>query len=132
MRNYPLLDLFLTMLYFFLWIAWIFLLVRIVLDVFRSADLGGWGKAGWLLLILVLPFLGVLVYLIARGERMHERELGDAKKQEAQFQQYLRQTVSGTSNGHSTASELERLASLRDRGVLTDEEFHREKSKILA
>lgn len=132
MRNYPLLDLFLTMLYFFLWVAWIFLLVRIVLDIFRSADLGGWAKAGWLLFILVLPFLGVLVYLVARGGRMHEREVGAVRQQEEQVQQYLRQAVHNPPRGQSTASELERLAALRDQGVLTDDEFTREKSKVLA
>ena len=77
--DYPLLNLFLTMLYFFLWIAWLFLLFRIILDIFRSHDLGGWGKAGWTILILFVPFLGVLIYVIARGSSMQERDMQQAR-----------------------------------------------------
>jgi Phospholipase_D-nuclease N-terminal len=73
MSSYPLLDAFLTMMWFFLWILWIFLVVNIIFDIFRSRDLGGWAKAGWLIFVIVLPFLGVFVYLIARGGTMHER-----------------------------------------------------------
>jgi hypothetical protein len=88
--RYPLLNAFLTMLWFFLWILWIFLLVRILLDIFRSRDLGGWGKAGWSLFVIVLPFLGVFVYLIARGDKMGEHEVADAQTQEEAFRAYAR------------------------------------------
>ena len=75
----PLLDVFLTMMWFFLWVLWLFLLFRVIVDIFRSRDLGGWGKAGWLVFTIVLPFLGVLVYLIARGGKMADREVSQAQ-----------------------------------------------------
>jgi type VI protein secretion system component VasK len=128
-RNYPLLNLFLTMLWFFLWVLWIFLLFRIVIDIFRSHDLSGWGKAGWLLFILVLPFLGVLVYLIVRGGDMHRRDALQAQASEQAFREYVRQSAGAT---QSTADELAKLATLRDQGVLTDEEFANQKAQILA
>ncbi len=133
MDNYPLLNLFWTMLYLFLWIAWIFLLFRIVGDIFRSQDLSGGAKAGWTLLILILPWLGVLIYLVARGGGMHER---DRKQQEATREamaQWIASSpgTSGTGQG-STAEELTKLAELRKSGVLTDEEFAAQKAKILA
>ena len=77
--HYPLLNLFWTMLWLFLWILWIFLLFRIIVDIFRSDDMGGWAKAGWVIFLIILPFLGVLVYLIARGGSMHKRDIAQAK-----------------------------------------------------
>ncbi len=126
--TYPLLDAFLTMMWLFLWILWIFLLVRILMDVFRSDDLGGWGKAGWTLFVVVLPFLGVLVYLIARGHHMSEREIHQAQAQEEQFRSYVRDVAH--ENGGS-ADELAKLADLRDRGVITQAEFERGKENVL-
>src|SRR5215469_4639245 len=109
--QYPLLDAFLTMLWFFLWVLWIFLLFWIIFDVFRSRDLSGWSKALWLIFIIVLPFLGVFVYLIARGGSMHERSARDAQAQDQQFQEYVRSAAGG---------------------VITDAEFQQGKAKILA
>ena len=86
----PLLDVFLTMMWFFLWVLWFFLLFRVIMDVFRSHDLGGWGKAGWLVFTIVLPFLGVLVYLIARGGKMQERDARQAQAQDEANRAYIR------------------------------------------
>ncbi len=129
MHGYPLLDLFWTILYLFLWILWIFLLVRIITDVFRSADLGGWAKAGWTLLLVVFPFIGALAYLIFRGSDMHIRENRQAAANEDLLRHYLRQAAGP---GTSTADELHKLAALRDNGVLTEDEFAAQKAKILA
>ncbi len=129
MQNYPLLNLFWTMLYFFVWIVWIFLLIRIFTDIFRSSDLSGWGKAGWSILIIVLPFLGVLIYLIARGASMHTRDVKQAQANEAAFRSYVQETAATTT---STAEELNKLAVLKQQGVLTDAEFEAQKSKLLA
>jgi type VI protein secretion system component VasK len=126
--NYPLLDAFLTMLWLFVWILWIFLVVWIILDVFRSHDLGGWAKALWVIFIIVLPFLGVLCYLIARGGSMHERQRRDVQAQEEQFRTYVRDAAGGS----SSADELTKLADLRDRGVITDAEFQQGKANILS
>ena len=126
--NYPLLNAFWTILYFFIFFLWLMILFRVIWDVFRSHDLGGWGKAGWLLFILVLPFLGVFVYLIARGGSMHER---DARVAQAQSQA-LRSWMQDGGAGVSTADELAKLADLREKGVINDNEFDRAKSKLLA
>jgi len=127
--GYPLLNVFWTMLWFFLWILWIFLLVRVIFDVFRSDDLGGWGKAGWTIFLIVLPFLGVFVYLIARGKNMYQRDARDARASDEAMRSYI-QSAAGTSA--STADELSKLAQLRDSGVLSDSEFAAQKAKLLA
>jgi hypothetical protein len=129
--DYPLLNLFLTMMYFFLWIAWLFLLFRIILDIFRSQDLGGWGKAGWAILIIILPWLGALIYLIARGSSMHERDVEQAKAQRAAMDSYITETVKGAAPV-STADELTKLAELHKSGALSDAEFAQMKAKVLA
>jgi type VI protein secretion system component VasK len=126
--QYPLLDAFLTMLWFFLWILWIFLVLWIIFDVFRSHDLSGWAKALWVIFIILLPFLGVLVYLIARGGKMQEHQVRDAQAQEQQFRAYVQEAASTG----SSADELTKLADLRDRGVITDAEFQQGKAKILS
>ncbi|HUK67787.1 MAG TPA: SHOCT domain-containing protein [Streptosporangiaceae bacterium] len=126
MSSYPLLDAFLTMLWFFLWILWVFLLIWIILDVFRSHDLGGWAKALWLIFIIVLPFLGVLVYLIVRGGSMHERQVRQAQAQDQAIRAYVRDAA-----GSGSADELAKLADLRDRGVISEAEFQAGKAKIL-
>lgn len=126
---YPLLDVFWTMLWFFLWIMWIFLLVRVIMDIFRSRDLGGWGKAGWTAFVIILPFLGVFVYLIARGKKMNERDVAEAQTQDRAFRSYVRDAVH--ENG-STAEEIRKLADLHDHGVISDAEFERGKEKVLS
>jgi ABC-type multidrug transport system fused ATPase/permease subunit len=128
MTGYPLLDVFLTMMWFFLWILWIFLLFRVFIDLFRSHDIGGWGKALWVIFLIILPFLGVLIYLIARGRGMAARDQKDAEAQQQAFQQYVKDTA-GTQA--SSAEELTKLAELHDRGVLNDDEFAAQKAKLL-
>jgi hypothetical protein len=128
-QDYPLLNLFWTMLWLFIWILWIFLLVRIILDIFRSDDLGGWSKALWVIFIIILPFIGVLVYLIARGSGMQKRDVRDARAADQEMRSYIR---SAAATPASTAEELSKLASLRDQGVLTEAEFDTQKAKLLA
>ena len=128
--DYPLLGAFWTFLWFFLWIIWIFILVRVIFDIFRSHDLGGWGKAGWLIFVIILPFLGVFVYVIARGKGMSERDVQQAQSQEQQFRSYVQQAAASGSG--TPADELGKLAELRDKGVITPEEFEAQKAKILA
>ena len=127
--DYPILGAFWTMLWFFIWILWIFLLVRIIIDIFRSHDLGGVAKALWLIFVIILPFLGVFVYVIARGRGMSERDIERAQQQNLAFQQYVRDTAGSST---STADELAKLADLRDRGVISDAEFETQKAKALS
>ncbi|MFF4443324.1 SHOCT domain-containing protein [Streptomyces sp. NPDC001502] len=130
MDDYPLLNFFWTMLWFFLWVMWFFLLFKVITDIFRDHTLGGWGKAGWLILVLVLPFLGIFVYLIARGRSMHERDRKQAEEQQAAFRAYVQQTAGAAGSG--SADELHKLSALKDKGDITQEEFDRAKAKILA
>jgi Short C-terminal domain len=127
--SYPLLGAFWTLLWIFLWIIWIFILFRVIIDIFRSRDLGGWGKAGWMIFVIVLPFLGVFVYLIARGKEMTNRDVQQAQAQEQQFRTYVQQAAR---DGSSPADELAKLADLRDRGVISDADFEQQKAKILS
>jgi len=126
--TYPLLDIFWTMFWIFAFVVWIWLLVYIFIDIFRSHDMGGFAKALWVIFIIILPLLGVLVYLIARGGSMHERATQQAQAQEKQFQQYVRETA----GSGGTADELSKLVQLRDSGTLTEEEFQAQKAKLLA
>jgi len=123
----PLFDLFWSMLWIFLFIIWIWLLISVFIDIFRS-DISGWGKALWVIFVIVLPFLGVLIYLIVHGDDMQERSMDRAKGQQAAQAAYI-QDVAGSG---STADELEKLKGLHDRGVLTDDEFAAQKQKVLA
>jgi type VI protein secretion system component VasK len=128
--SYPLLNVFWSMFVFFLWIIWIWILIWIFIDIFRSHDLSGWAKALWVLFVLFIPLIGVLVYLIARGGKMHEHAAQDARQQDQEFRQYVQQAAA--SSPASTADQLAKLADLRDRGVISAEEFEREKAKVLA
>ena len=128
--SYPVLNIFWTMIEFFLWILWIWILIWIFIDIFRSHDLSGWAKALWFLFVLFIPLIGVLVYLIVRGGSMHERAVSQARQQDQEFRQYVQQAAAGSPA--STADQLTKLADLRDRGVISAEEFEREKAKILA
>ena len=127
--DYPVADLFLTMLWFFLFIIWIWLLIMVFSDIFRSHDLNGWVKALWCVFIIIVPFLGVFVYLIARGGKMQERNMKQAADQQAAFDDYVRQTAGG---GGDTATQLQKLADLKSQGVLSDAEFEAQKAKLLA
>src|SRR5512144_2967306 len=128
--SYPLLNAFWTILEFFLLVLWIWLVIMVFIDIFRSADLSGGMKALWVLFVIILPLLGVLVYLIARGGKMHERARQEAQAQDEAFRRYVQQTAATTPS--STADQLAKLADLRDRGMISSEEFDREKAKILA
>jgi hypothetical protein len=114
MSGYPILDIFLTTMYFFAWILWLVLMFYVISDLFRSPDLGGWAKAGWLLIVILLPLVGVLAYLVARGGIMRERQAGAAR-----------------TDARSQSDELARLAGLHQRGVISDTEFQRAKSRVL-
>ncbi|MFD5462748.1 SHOCT domain-containing protein [Kitasatospora sp. NPDC127059] len=131
--DYPLLDIFLTTMWFFLWVLWIMLLFRVFADLFRDDTVNGWGKAGWSVFLIVLPFLGVFVYLIARGKGMGEREAAAARKSEQDFRAYVRDAAgTGSTSKTGTADELDRLAELRRRNDITQEEYERAKARVLA
>lgn len=132
MDDYPLLNVFWTMLWFFLWIMWLFLLFKIFADIFRDDEMSGWGKAGWIIFCILLPFLGVLVYVIARGKGMTQRDVKQAKQSEAAFQDYIRKTAGTAGGAGGGADELARLADLKDKGAITEEEFQRAKAKVLS
>ena len=127
--DYPILGVFWTMLWIFLWVAWLFVLFRVIFDIFRSRDMGGWGKALWVIFVIVVPFLGVFVYLIARGHSMADRDLEQAQAQRASFDAYVRDAAGSTGG---TADELSKLADLKAQGVITDAEFEQQKAKLLA
>ena len=122
----PVLDVLWSMLWFFLFIAWIWVVIVVIADVFRSQDLSGWGKAGWTIFIILIPWLGVLVYLIARGHGMQERSAQQAADQQAAANAYIKDAA-GTTN----ADQLEKLKSLHDSGALTDAEYNAQKAKVL-
>lgn len=126
--DYPILGLFWTMLIWFLWIAWFVLLFRVIADIFRSDDLGGWGKALWCIFTLLVPFLGVFVYVIARGDSMTNRDIQQARDNEAAFRSYVQQTA----GSGGTADEIAKLAQLRDDGVISAQEFEQQKAKLLS
>lgn len=123
--DYPLLGLFWTMLLLFLWVAWIMLVFRVIIDIFRS-DASGVMKAVWSIFVIVIPWLGVLVYIIANGDKMAQRDVDAMQAQRAEMDAYIRSAAAGGS-----ADELAKLAQLRDQGVLTDEEFTQQKAKLL-
>jgi hypothetical protein len=127
--SYPLLGVFWTMLWFFLFIVWIWLLIIVFADIFRSHDLGGFAKALWVIFVIILPFLGVFIYLIARGGKMQEHADEQAKDQDQAMRSYI-QDVNASSGG-GTADQLAKLNDLKNQGVLTDAEFEAQKAKLL-
>jgi type VI protein secretion system component VasK len=124
--SYPLWNTFLTMMWFFLWVLWLYLLFLIIADVFRSRDLNGWAKAAWIILICLLPYLGVFIYLIARGGKMQERRAQEAHARDQEFRSYVQDAA-----GNGSAEQLSALAQLRDEGVISQAEFERGKAKVL-
>jgi hypothetical protein len=126
--DYPFLDVFWTMLVFFLWVAWIWLLFTIFGDVFRRHDISGWAKTAWIVFVILLPFLGVFVYLITQNVGMMERDLERARAQEAQFDDYVRQTA----GSGGAAAEIDKAKQLLDSGAITQAEFDAIKQKALA
>ncbi|WP_309504940.1 MULTISPECIES: SHOCT domain-containing protein [Nocardioides] len=122
-------DVFLSMLWFFLFFIWIWLLITVFADIFRSDDLSGWGKALWTIFVIFLPYLGVFVYLIARGKKMGEHAVRDAQRQDEQMRAYV-QSVTGP--GTSTADQIAKLHELQVKGAITEEEFQAQKAKLLS
>lgn len=128
MLAFDLLDVFLSMIWFFLFIMWISLVIHVFADIFRSRDLGGAAKVVWILLVMFVPLFGVFLYLIARGGKMAENDQRRAKAEQDAIDAYIRQAA-GTSG--SVADELSKLANLRDAGTITAEDFAAAKSKLL-
>ena len=114
------------MIIFFAWVAWIWILITVFIDLFRRHDIGGWGKAGWVVFLIVLPFLGVLVYLIAQHDGMRERSMKQAQDQQASLDQYVRETAGGS------AAEIAKAKELLDSGTITQEEFDAIKAKAIS
>ena len=129
--DYPLLSVFWSMLLVFLWILWFILLFRVVVDIFRDDDMSGWAKTGWLVLTVLLPFLGVFVYVIARGKNMGRREIAQARAQQEAIDARIRQAA-GSDSRPSSVDELARLSEIRDRGAITDDEFRKAKELVLS
>jgi Short C-terminal domain/Phospholipase_D-nuclease N-terminal len=124
--DYPFLDVLWTMILFFAWVAWIWIVITVFVDVFRRDDIGGWGKAGWIVFVIVLPFLGVLIYLIAQHDGMRERSMEQAQRQRAAMDEYVRETAGGS------ASEIAKAKELLDSGAITQAEFDSIKAKALS
>jgi hypothetical protein len=127
--DYPFLDVLWTLIIFFVWILWFWLLFTVWFDIFRRDDISGWGKAGWLIFTIVLPFLGVFIYLITQNDGMTKRNLDRARSQQAQFDDYVRDTAG---SGGGAAAEIEKAKQLLDSGAITPQEFEAIKQKALA
>ena len=126
--NYPLLDILWTMLEFFILFMFIWLMIMVFSDIFRSHDMGGGAKALWVIFVIILPPIGILVYLIARGGSMHERAVQQAEAQQKAFDNYVKQTAGGS----SSVDQLAKLADLKASGAITDAEFEAQKAKLLS
>ena len=126
--DYPFLNILWSMIIFFVWVAWIWMMILILSDIFRRRDLSGWGKAGWTFFLIVLPFLGALIYLIAQGDGMAERRAQDVQGQQAQMDDYVR-SVAGSGGA---AAEIDRAKQLLDSGAIDQAEFDALKAKALA
>ena len=127
--DYPFLDVMWTLIVFFLWVAWFWILIGIIADIFRRHDIGGGAKAGWILLVVIVPLLGVLIYVIANGQGMAERNVKDHQVAQAQTDEYIR-SVAGSGGG--AAAEIERAKQLLDSGAIDAEEYAALKRKALA
>ena len=123
--DYPFLDVLWTIIIFFCWVIWIWIVITVFIDVFRRDDIGGWHKAAWVVFVIVLPFLGVLVYLIVQHDGMRERSAKQAQAQKQEFDQYVRETAGGS------AAEIAKAKELLDSGAITQEEFDALKAKAL-
>jgi hypothetical protein len=127
--DYPFLNILWSMIIFFCWVVWIWMMIVILTDVFRRHDISGWGKAAWTVFLIVLPFLGVLVYLISQHDKMADRSAEAARGQQAEFDQYVK---SAAGNGGGAAGEIEKAKQLLDTGAITQSEFDALKAKALA
>jgi uncharacterized membrane protein YcjF (UPF0283 family) len=124
--DYPFLDVLWTMILFFAWVAWIWIAITVFADVFRRHDISGWGKAAWVVLVIVLPFLGVLLYLISQHEGMRERSVKQVEAQQAAFDRYVRDAAGGS------AAEIAKAKELLDSGAISQAEFDAIKAKALS
>jgi hypothetical protein len=129
--DYPFLDVLWTMLVIFAWVIWFWLLITVFADLFRRRDISGWGKAAWIIFVIVLPYLGVFVYLIAQHEGMAQRNVEQAQASQAQFDDYVKSVAAG-GGGSGSAAEIERAKQLLDSGAITQAEFDALKAKALA
>ena len=128
--SYPVLGVFWTIFIIFLWVIWFWILITVFIDIFRSKDLSGWGKALWFIFVLIIPLIGVLVYLIVRGGSMHDRQVREVQQEDKEFRSYVQEAAADSPA--STADQLAKLADLRDRGVISAGEFESQKAKVLA
>ena len=126
--DYPFLDVMWTMIVFFLWVIWFWILITVFIDIFRRHDLSGLGKTGWVIFTIILPFLGVFIYLISQGDNMAKRNAEQAQAQQAQFDDYVRQTA----GGGGSADEIAKAKQLLDSGAISQAEFEAIKQKALA
>ena len=124
--DYPFLEVFWTIVVFFAWVAWIWIVITVFVDIFRRHDISGWGKAGWVVFVIVVPFLGVLVYLIAQHDGMRERSVKQVQEQQAAMDEYVRETAGGS------AAEIAKAKELLDAGTITQAEFEAIKAKALS
>jgi hypothetical protein len=124
--DYPFLDVFWSMIIFFFWVIWIWIVVTVLIDIFRRSDIGGFAKAMWVIFVVILPWLGVLIYLIAQHDGMRERSIRQAEQQKQQFDQYVREAAGGS------ADEISKAKQLLDSGAISQDEFERLKAKALA
>jgi hypothetical protein len=124
--DYPFLDVLWSMLIFFVWVIWIWIVITVLIDVFRRHDIGGFAKALWVIFVVILPWLGVLIYLIAEHDGMRERSMQQAQSQQAEFDQYVRETAGGS------AGEIAKAKELLDSGTITQEEFDAIKAKAIS
>jgi hypothetical protein len=124
--DYPFMDVLWSMIIFFFWVIWIWIVVTVLVDIFRRHDIGGWGKAAWVVFVVILPWLGVLIYLIAQHDGMRDRRIKEVQAQKAAFDDYVRDAAGGS------ADEIARAKELLDNGTITQEEFQALKTKALA
>jgi hypothetical protein len=125
--GYPFMDVLWSMIIFFVWVIWIWIVITVLIDVFRRDDIGGWAKAAWVIFVVILPWLGVLVYLIVEHDGMRERSMKQVQTQRREFDEYVRETTAGGS-----ADEIAKAKELLDAGTITEEEFGALKAKALA
>jgi hypothetical protein len=124
--DYPFMDVLWSMIIFFFWLIWIWIVITVLVDIFRRSDISGWAKAAWVIFVVILPWLGVLIYLIAQHDGMRERSISQAQQQKEQFDDYVREAAGGS------ADQIAKAKALRDDGTITQDEFERLKAKALA
>ena len=125
--DYPFMDVLWSMIIFFFWVIWIWIVITVLIDVFRRSDIGGWAKAAWVVFVVILPWLGVLIYLIVEHDGMRQRSIKQAQAQRQEFDDYVRDAAGGGS-----AAEIAKAKELLDSGAITREEFDALKAKALA